>query len=282
MSSLAGFRSTLETSRQSALASAVARTQMQISTGKRLQSASDDPAAAARIGQLARVAADVDSWSANIGLAKSLTSQADTVLAHMSDQMTRVQELYVSAGNPALSASDRQSVALELRAIADDLDVMAATRNSLGQPLFAQLPSQPDQIPVGDGLSVEPAPSAHQLFIHDGVGLSDQIRAAADSLAVADPVARKSQYQGWLTTLDGLASHVAQAHADLGVRAQQIDQISDRLARQKLDVAVERSGLEDTDIGEAVARLNSQQLTLEAAQAAFARIHKRSLFDLLS
>jgi flagellar hook-associated protein 3 FlgL len=39
--------------------------------------------------------------------------------------------------------------------------------------------------------------------------------------------------------------------------------------------------LEDTDLTAAIARLNAQQLTLDAAQAAFARINRRSLFDLL-
>jgi flagellar hook-associated protein 3 FlgL len=39
--------------------------------------------------------------------------------------------------------------------------------------------------------------------------------------------------------------------------------------------------LEDTDLSAAIAKLNSQTITLEAAQAAFARINRRTLMDIL-
>ena len=51
------------------------------------------------------------------------------------------------------------------------------------------------------------------------------------------------------------------------------------LAKQKL--AEERSGLEDTDIQAVIARLSSQQLSLQAAQAVFARVNENTLFDIL-
>ena len=43
----------------------------------------------------------------------------------------------------------------------------------------------------------------------------------------------------------------------------------------------QRSGLESTDITEAVARLGAKDLSLKAAQAVFARINQTSLFDIL-
>jgi flagellar hook-associated protein 3 FlgL len=39
--------------------------------------------------------------------------------------------------------------------------------------------------------------------------------------------------------------------------------------------------LEDTDLTQAIATLNAQTLTLDAAQAAFARINRRTLMDIL-
>ena len=55
----------------------------------------------------------------------------------------------------------------------------------------------------------------------------------------------------------------------------------DALAWSKyLDAALE-DFIEDTDIVSATAKLNAQTITLEAAQAAFARINRRSLFDIL-
>ena len=50
----------------------------------------------------------------------------------------------------------------------------------------------------------------------------------------------------------------------------------------ELDGKERRSGLEDTDLTETIARIQSKLLSLEAAQAAFARINRQSLFDLIS
>jgi flagellar hook-associated protein 3 FlgL len=66
-----------------------------------------------------------------------------------------------------------------------------------------------------------------------------------------------------------------------GVRAARIDAVRERLEAGSLQIEEERSGLEDTDISRVVAQINAKQLTLEAAQAAFARINRNTLFDLL-
>ena len=49
-----------------------------------------------------------------------------------------------------------------------------------------------------------------------------------------------------------------------------------------VEIADERQSIEETDLETAIAQLNAQNLTLEAARAAFARVNQQSLFDLLS
>jgi len=69
---------TREIARQAKLAQDVAQTQIQLSTGKRLQRASDDPVASARVATLRTAQANNVAWDANIRLGQSLTAQADT------------------------------------------------------------------------------------------------------------------------------------------------------------------------------------------------------------
>jgi flagellar hook-associated protein 3 FlgL len=69
---------------------------------------------------------------------------------------------------------------------------------------------------------------------------------------------------------------------DIGQRGQRLQSLREASRAQDIDFAVERSELESTDISEAIALLNAQTLTLDAAQAAFARINRRTLLDLLS
>lgn len=280
MTALTGMRLNLETGRQQALARAVATTQVQISSGKRIDRASDDPAAAARISQLARSAGDVGSWSDNAALALSLSSEAEVILGQASDRLIQAKTLYVSAGSGSMSAADRAMIATEIRAIATEIEDMATARNSLGQPVFGA--SAAVDIPIGDGQMVRPAPDVDTAFKVGAVTLSDWLRTAADALDVVDPAARGVQYGQSLSDLDTLVSHVTDVRAELGVQGRSIEAAIDRLAEAKISISAERSTLEDTDIGEAVARLNSQQLTLEAAQAAFARISRTTLFDILT
>ena len=280
MTALTGMRLNMETGRQQALARAVATTQVQISSGKRIDRASDDPAAAARISQLARSMGDVESWSANAALALSLSSEAEVVLGQVSERLVQAKSLYVSAGSGGMSDADRATIAAEIRAIATEIEGMATARSSLDQPVFGA--GTAVDMPIGDGQMVQPAPDAETAFKVGSVALSDWLRSAADSLEIADPAVRAVQYGQSLAALDALVSHVTDVRAELGVQGRSIEAAIDRLAEAKINISAERSTLEDTDIGEAVARLNSQQLTLEAAQAAFARISRTTLFDILT
>lgn len=212
-------------------------------------------------------------------LAQSLTSHADSILSQLSDRAVQAQSSYVSAGDSSLGAEYRAAVANELRSIALEMSEMATTRNSLDEPLFAS--SNAAKLPVADGLQVAPVPSADEVFQTGGVSLAQQLRDAAAALEVADPVARRAAYGQSIQKLNDMVEHIATVRSDIGVRGGRLDALENRLADQQIELTAERSGLEDTDITEAVARLNSQQLTLEAAQAAFARISKKTLFDIL-
>ena len=81
---------------------------------------------------------------------------------------------------------------------------------------------------------------------------------------------------------DAVPQHVSAGCAhQQGALANRVDQLLERKADTGLQLADERSGLEDTDIQAVVARLGAQQLSLQAAQAVFARVNQSTLFDIL-
>ena len=67
-----------------------------------------------------------------------------------------------------------------------------------------------------------------------------------------------------------------------GVRASQLDAADNTLEETSTQLAEERSSLEDTDVAATIMRLNAKTLSLQAAQAAFAKVNRNTLFDLLS
>ena len=85
-----------------------------------------------------------------------------------------------------------------------------------------------------------------------------------------------------MTALDTAINHTADQNAAIGLGAGRLERIGDSLAARGVTLADERSSVEDTDLSVAIAQLNAADLTLGAAQAAFAKINRQSLFDLLS
>lgn len=271
-----GNRMMIEINRQQSLARGIADTQVKISTGKKIQRASDDPVAAARVATIGRSQANNKAWANNLNIGLSLNSQADTAVSGMADRMAQARELMLAGANGSLSAADRETLAKQLDGIAVELDGLAARTTASGQPLFS----------TGTALSVRydantvlaPVPSQAEVFDVAGVSLSQMTRDAAAALRSATPAA----IQASLDTLETGISKTADALGDIGQRGSRLQSLQDAARVQDIDFAAERSNLESTDLTEAIASLNAQTLTLDAAQAAFARINRKTLFDLLA
>ena len=271
-----GNRMTMEIRRQSGLAQQISDTQISVSTGRRIQRSSDDPVAAARVANIRQAQADNVTWKGNLILGSALAAQADGILQSMSARLARAQELMVAGTSASVNASDRATIALELNGIAADLDGYAAATSSLGAALFAS--GAAPEIRFGSGAVFAPVPSRSDVFEMGGVSLSQIVRGAASAVTSGDP----AQTGASLTALQSSVGHVADVAADVGVRAARIDRLRETLELNNVEFSAERSQLEDTDLSEAIARLNAQTLTLDAAQSSFARINRRSLFDILN
>jgi flagellar hook-associated protein 3 FlgL len=283
---ISGTRARLaaEIGRQTRLAQDIARGQAEISSGTRLQAASDDPAAAARVAEIRRTQADQKVWTTNLETAAAVASQADGTLASVATAVDRARELMLSANSDTLSASDRAGIATELRGIADDIASYSAEKDSRGYPLFPS--SDALLVPIGPGVRVAATASAADVFGNvptagGPMNLEQLVRAAADAIEIPDKATRAATSTAALATIESAATHLSLVRGEQGVRAARIDSVRERLAASGLLLDEERGGLEDTDVTATVARINAQQLSLQAAQAVFARLNKQSLFDLL-
>lgn len=270
-----GNHMTREIARQARLAQDVAQTQIQLSTGKRVQRASDDPLASARIATLRTAEANDAAWGANVNLGRSLAAQADGLLQHASALTVRAQELGIAGGNPSLTAADRAAIAIELQAVAQELDSAAMQQSSLGQPLFADGAAL--AMRFDSATLFAPVPTRAALFESGGQTIADHVRSLA--AAVAD--GNGATLDAARTRVDAAFDQLITGQAQLGLNAARLDRIADMLSERTITHRAERSTIEDTDLPSAIARLNAQTITLEAAQAAFARINRRTLFDIL-
>ena len=271
-----GNRMTAEIRRQTSLADTISRLQKQISSGVRIDRPSDDPVAAARVDVIGRAQANSKAWETNLDTGLSLNSQADTAVTGMADRMALARELVLAGSNGTLAQTDRNTIAAQLDGIADELDGLVTRKSANGQPLFA--PGTALSVRYDENTVFAPVPSQAQVFDVGGVSLSQMVRDAATALRSGSAPAIGAS----LTTLDTGVTKTADALGDIGQRGRRLQSLQEASRAHDIDLASERTDLEATDISEAVAKLNAQTLTLEAAQAAFARINRRTLLDLLS
>lgn len=124
-------------SRLQDLNASLQQTSQQVSTGKRVNQPSDDPVAAARILKLDQEVARIEQFQRNAGLAENRLQQEENAISSMLDVVQRVRELTVQAGNGALTPSDRQSIASELRERLDQLATLGNARDASGEYIFS-------------------------------------------------------------------------------------------------------------------------------------------------
>ena len=278
------YRLDQEINRQLALSREIAKAQTQLSTQKRIQSPSEDPVAAARISAIGRAQANEAAWKSNLDLAASLADRADTALAAAGTAFARATELMTQGATGTLSDQDRATLALELRSIADELNALKASKDSRGNALFMSGYSL--RIPVQSGVQVIAVGTREDVFesVATASGpkeLAAIVADAATALEMTSPAARKAAIATSVDEVAAAVTHVGTQRGEQGALANRVDQLLERHADTGLQLTEERSGLEDTDVQAVIARLSSQQLSLQAAQAVFARINENTLFDIL-
>jgi flagellar hook-associated protein 3 FlgL len=270
----------LETNRQLRLASEIARAQTEISTGKKILSPSDNPAAAARISDISRSQANQATWRGNLDKALAVYAQADGVLKSLGTTFTRAAELMVQGASRTLSSDDRNAIALELASLSQHVATLRGTRDSRGETLFPD--TAPIAIPVAPDLELTAV--ADRTTVFDNVAIpsgSTDLIAILRNASLALSAGNATAIGSMLNEVNAAVNHVASIHAEHGSRGNRIDDMIEQSQATTIVMEDERKGLESADIAEVVARLQSKELSLEAAQATFARINRSNLFDLI-
>ena len=117
--------------------SAVNATQNQVTSGKRIDLASDDPGGAAQVVSLDHVIASTAQYSANIDAANTRLSTESNTLTSFNALLDQARSLAVQGINGTLSASDRKDMATQLTQIRAQLVQLANTTDASGIALFA-------------------------------------------------------------------------------------------------------------------------------------------------
>ena len=119
-----------------ALETALSKTQMELSSGKRIQSAADDPTGMAQVNQLNMELSASQQYVNNGNLATANLNLETQALTDSTNLLQSARDLAVEANNAALSPSQRQDIATQLNQQLQQLAAIGNRTDSNGNYLF--------------------------------------------------------------------------------------------------------------------------------------------------
>jgi flagellar hook-associated protein 3 FlgL len=295
------------TSQMSTVQNKLANAQAQMSQGKQIIAPSDAPDQAAVITRFKGVIQRNDSYNNTLTSASARYQAEETALQNVSNGLIRMRELGIQAANDTLGPVDRQSLALEMAGLRDQIMSLANTQDTGGAYLFAgSRVSEPafgvnatgefvyngDQtkisVLVGEQRTIQlnrPGSDVFERVLRtdtEGNPVGVSFFPAMDDMVTAVASSDQSAMQRGVDELSAMTDSVslgmAQIGSDMNVVESQQTVIDETLLRLKTLL----SGVEDLDYATAITQMNKDMLALEAAQSSFAKVSQLNLFNYIN
>src|SRR5882672_10271318 len=152
----------------------MAQTQTQVTTGKKFQTAAEDPIGATRAATLDRTVADNDQFARNSNIVENRLNYEEHSLADATLLLQRARELALEGANTTLGPSERRMLANEVR---QQLAAMIDTANrddGNGEYLFAGTSTGTKPFATGTtGVSYQGDDTTRQIRISNSQALAD-------------------------------------------------------------------------------------------------------------
>lgn len=284
--------------------SRLARNQLELSTGKKLLSASDDPMAAAAAERTRAAQRRVELQTRMNDFASTMLKQADLTLGQTTEIVQLVREGVVQAGNASLTGDDRVLLARQFRNYRAELLTLANRPDGSGGYIFGGQGTRTAPFVDGASVSYQP-PTGEQtvgldsnsptlldgrdtfMSLPDGSGGTQSIFDLLDStIAVLEDRTAPSPtvsatVQTALTGLDAAIDRVSTKRTEVGEHLRAIESRGKVAENSSIELAAQLSDLVDVDFAKAISDFQNNQTALSAAMRTYSQISKMSLFDYL-
>jgi|KBSSwiStaDraftv2_1062776.scaffolds.fasta_scaffold01791_11 flagellar hook-associated protein 3 FlgL len=151
------------------LQAALAKTQNDLATSKKLHSAADDPAAMTQVNQLNITLSASTQYVTNGNSASTNLKLEEQAMADATNTLQGIRDLAVQANNAALTASQRQDIAVQMQQQLQDLQAIGNRKDSNGNYIFS-----------GTASGTEPFSQVGNSFIYSGASTVNQIQIASN------------------------------------------------------------------------------------------------------
>jgi flagellar hook-associated protein 3 FlgL len=282
--------------------------QNRLTSGKRVQVASDDPVAAAQAERALAAMRKSESDQRALDVSQNVMTQTEAALGNAGDLLQQARGLVVNAGNGSYSDGDRAALAQQLQALRDQMLTVANSTDGAGTYLFAgqgsnvapfvdgaggvgyvgtagsnSVPSTQSLPTSTDGKSIwlqAPNPVAGQ----PALSAFDVLDKAIGALKT--PGQSSAQIQQSVTTalngIDAVAGNLLAARSAAGAVLNRMDTMTNQISADKLAAQTAQSNATDLDMVQAISDFQNQQTGYDAALKTYGSLQKLSLFQYIS
>lgn len=272
------------------------KAQEQVTTGKRINRASDDPIGTSMTMETRSSIRAIDQYVRGIDIASSRATAEETVLDKVSDILIRAKELSITLGNDSVSADQRATGAIEIEQLLRETVSLANTKYGEGY-LFAGTgaDNQPyDAVVVGTNLdftttspsgTVEIQVSANHSIAanHNGVEVFEDtgVLTSLRDLAIALKSGDRDAVIGTIDEIDTAFNGVQNLIGTVGSRASSLQITGANVDALRSGLEVLQSDMEDVEVEKAITELMSRQTSYQAALLTTSKIMGLTLADYL-
>ncbi|MCE2766880.1 MAG: hypothetical protein RLZ87_958 [Armatimonadota bacterium] len=267
--------------------------QYKVTTGKRMNRLSDDPAAIEPLVSMRSLKASMDQYNSNLKVASNTFAASENAFSEVATILNRANQLAISGGTATASSTQRQAMADEIKSLRERIISLGNTKAANGDYIFSgtNLDVKPFQ---DNGTVVTFQGDTMNRFIESGPGERINLTLANSKQAFMDSITRLDALQTALTmgdqaTLNGpmltdlKSSQDAfnQLRGEIGMKTQSLQATKTNFERRSLDLTQGISDLEEVDLSQAITDMKKAETAYQAALQVTSIGSKLSLMDFI-
>ena len=271
----------------------LAKSQQQISDGRRITRPSDDPFGTGQTMGFDSQISDVHRYQTNAKDSIRFMDAADSALESITSALQHIREKAVQAANGTNGNADLNSIALEVQQLKEIVRDAINLQHGDEQYIFGGTATFTTPYPGGANLYTGTATTMSRRI---GPGQSVQINVPGDAVLgangantfdvidqlVADiQAANTPGIQAGITAVTGELDRVLNVRTQLGASRSRLEVVQTRLDMTEERLLAARTDVADVDAAEAFMELSQQQTMYQAALAAGTRIMQTSILDFI-
>jgi len=240
----------------------LSKTMEQLSTGKRINGASDDAAGLAISNKMTSQIKGLNQAVRNANDGISMLQTAEGATQEITNMLQRVRELAVQAANDTYDADDRTAIEEEVGQLEEEITRIATNTKWNGMSVLAS--DQTKNLQVGMENDTDSTIE---------ISLQDMTASGLDVSGL--DLSSHTAAQAVLDKVDTAIADVDAFRSDLGAKMNRLNYAADNMSNVSLNTSASRSRIQDTDYAQATTELARSQIVQQAATAMLAQANQQ-------